>query len=157
MEMTVKIWHQRLCSHLVFMQQRDRWINREREEKERILHCITVRKLITVMLELHLFHCLSDSVAKEARRHLFPFVILTRLHKQRVMADGPVLPATSCREAGLRKKGRGGPVWQRLKTRGSSLMTAAFTDCQHIAVYQPLLMEPPEPVAATWEVVTDVG
>lgn len=42
----------------------------------------TVRKLITIMLERHSFHCLSDSVVKEARSYYFHFVILTRLHKQ---------------------------------------------------------------------------
>lgn len=31
----------------------------------------TVRKLITVMLELPLFHCLSDSVVMEAGQHYF--------------------------------------------------------------------------------------
>lgn len=81
---TVTMWHHRLCSQFdVFLQQR--WINREkggweREREFSIAQCsedVNYGHAWAALVSLFIWFCCQGSQAA-----WFPFVIITRLHKQ---------------------------------------------------------------------------
>lgn len=131
----------------------ERWINREKggngRERERVFSIARYGEEVNydhawaALVSLFVWFCCQGS-----QELLFPFCHLNTV-TQTDMADRPILSATSCCE---------GDIWKEGHLHDRDLDAWSFVRlCQYIAACRPSPTERPEPVAATWEVVTNVG